>query len=155
MKIEFRRAGPQDLDRMLELLPQIDILDESLTKKKSDFRASRETYAQVFEDILRDPNNEFIVGVIDERVVAMLQLTYIRGLFFGTNRRAMVEDVRIEETFRGQGLGSKLMHFAFERARGKGCQIFQLTTNHWRTDSIDFYKKLGMHQSHIGFRMKL
>lgn len=155
MTMTLREATVKDLDRMLELLNQIDLIDINGVRKKASFEASRDIYSKVLTEIQTDPNNEVLVGLVGGEIVAMIQMTYIPGLFFGTNLRAMAEDVRIAEGMRGQGLGKQLMTLVFERAKQRGCKIFQLTTNDWRTDPIAFYKKLGMKHTHVGLRINL
>ena len=42
---------------------------------------------------------------------------------------------------RGGGIGRKLMAYAIELARERGCRIVQLTTDKRRTDAHRFYER--------------
>ena len=67
----------------------------------------------------------------------------------------MIESVRVDERFRGQGIGREMMLWAIERAREEGCISIQLTTNSERTDAHRFYESLGFAGSHLGMKLKL
>ena len=47
----------------------------------------------------------------------------------------LIESVRVERNYRGQGIGKKFMEFAINRAKEKDCLFVQLTTSSDRTDA--------------------
>jgi len=53
------------------------------------------------------------------------------------------------------GIGRKLMAYALERARDRGCRIVQLTTDKRRADAHRFYDSLGFVASHEGMKLAL
>ncbi|CAN5749040.1 hypothetical protein BH23ACT5_BH23ACT5_24080 [soil metagenome] len=53
---------------------------------------------------------------------------------------------------RGQGLGGKLLGWAVDKARDRGCHLVQLTTNKSRTEALRFYESLGFEATHEGLR---
>ncbi|WMS85634.1 GNAT family N-acetyltransferase [Pleionea litopenaei] len=63
--------------------------------------------------------------------------------------------MRIDDSFRGQGIGEKMFLHAFEMAKEKGCKIVQLTSDKLRPDAIRFYEKLGFKATHEGFKLAL
>jgi GNAT superfamily N-acetyltransferase len=113
------------------------------------------SYHSAFEAIDGDPNNELVVGELDGRVVAVLQLTCIPTLTRRGSRRALLEGVRVEASVRSGGLGRKLVAWAIERAREKGCRLVQLTSDKRRRDAIRFYESLGFVASHEGMKLEL
>src|SRR4051812_22511367 len=114
-----------------------------------------ESYFAAFEAIERDPNNELVVGELDGRVVAVLQLTCIPTLTRRGGRRALIEGVRVDAPLRSSGIGRKLVKWAIERARQKGCRLVQLTSDKRRGDAIRFYESLGFVASHEGMKLEL
>ena len=114
-----------------------------------------EGYINAFREIDADPNNELIVAELDGEVVGTLQLTYIPSISFQGGKRCTVESVRVDEKFRGKGIGREMMRWAIERAKAKGCISMQLTTNNDRTDAHRFYESLGFSKSHVGMKLKL
>ena len=50
---------------------------------------------------------------------------------------------------------NELIVGAIERAREKGCQLLQLTSDKARPDAIRFYESLGFVASHEGLKLRL
>ncbi len=112
-------------------------------------------YCQAFEAIRKDPNNELVVAVIGDRLVGMLQLTFIPQLTYQGRWRALIEGVRIHSNARSQGLGAAMVRYAIERARDRDCVMVQLTTDRAREDALRFYERLGFVASHHGMKLHL
>ena len=88
-------------------------------------------------------------------IVGTLQLTFTPSISFQGGKRATVESVRVDEKYRGCGIGKDLMQWAIERARREGCHILQLTTNSDRKDAHRFYENLGFKGTHLGMKLNL
>lgn len=71
-------------------------------------------------------------------VIGTLQITFLAGL-----------------SRRGEGLGQRLLEWAIDKCRERGCRVVQLTTNKSRTDAHRFYERLGFKASHIGYKLEL
>jgi len=99
-----------------------------------------ESYIKAFEEIDADKNNELIVALNDDEIVGTLQITFTPSISFQGGKRATVESVRVDEKYRGQGIGKELMRWAIERARKENCVAMQLTTNAERQDAIAFMR---------------
>lgn len=150
-EITFRIAVASDLASIVQLLA-----DDDLGRSREVFSNTVATeYSEAFQEIQSDANNEIIVGVRENRVVATLQLTYIPGLTLKGTKRVQIEGVRVLSEFRGQGLGRRLFEYALERAKQRGCKLAQLTTNKVRSDAIRFYKNFGFESSHEGLKLGL
>lgn len=63
--------------------------------------------------------------------------------------------MRIDESVRGLGLGTRLIEEAIARAREHQCCLVQLTTDKQRPEALKFYEKLGFVNSHHGLKLKL
>ena len=90
-----------------------------------------------------------------EPIIGTLQLTYTPSLSFQGGRRCTVESVRVDETLRGRGIGRKMMLWAIERAKERGCIAMQLTSHVQRPRAHGFYEQLGFAKSHVGMKLKL
>ena len=151
--MEFRLAERADVPAILELLADDDV------SRQRGFGTVPEhvdaaTWA-AFEAIAADPGNELIVGVDGTEVVATCQLTFTPGLSRGGARRMTIEAVRVRADRRGGGSGHRMMAYAVDRARDRGCRIVQLTTDKRRTDARRFYESLGFTASHEGMKLIL
>ena len=68
---------------------------------------------------------------------------------------ALVEGVRVQPSFRSQGIGRRLFAWATQRARERGCRLIQLTSDKARPQAIRFYESIGFSASHEGFKLHL
>jgi GNAT superfamily N-acetyltransferase len=114
-----------------------------------------DSYYAAFEAITADANNELLTACLADRVVAVLQLTFIPYLTYGGSWRALIEGVRVDGSVRSHGVGRKLVERAIERARQRGCHLVQLTSDKTRADAIRFYESLGFVASHEGMKLHL
>lgn len=150
MNIQVRAATLDDLPRIILLIAD-DFLGrqrESLTDPIS------ENYVSAFREIEADPNNELFVAELDGGVVGTFQLTFTPSLSFHGGKRSTVESVRVDERFRGYGIGEKMMLWAMERAKERGCVSMQLASHNDRTDAHRFYEKLGFKKTHTGMKIR-
>jgi len=88
-------------------------------------------------------------------IVGTLQITFTPSISFQGGKRAMVESVRVDRKYRGQGIGKNLMLWAINRAKEENCFAIQLTTNADRKDAHRFYENLGFKGSHLGMKLYL
>jgi GNAT superfamily N-acetyltransferase len=112
-------------------------------------------YETAFATIDADPHQLLVICEADGIVAGTMQLTFIPGLSHRGTTRMLIEGVRIHRDARGSGLGTRMIQWAIEQARERGCGMVQLTTDKTRTDAHRFYKRLGFEQTHLGFKMKL
>lgn len=151
MNLAFRTTTIADLPEIVRMLA-----DDFLGQQRERFEDPLpENYVRAFREIEADPNNELIVAELDGEVVGTLQLTFTPSISFQGGRRCTVESVRVDEKYRGQGIGREMMLWAIDRAKEKGCVSMQLTTNSDRTDAHRFYANLGFSASHAGMKLKL
>ncbi len=151
MNIQFRQASAADLPALVQMLA-----DDPLGATREDpGKPLNPAYLNSFQHIDQDPNNELIVAAHAHDLVAMLQLTFIPYLTHTGSWRCLIEGVRVKRNHRGQGLGQQLFDWAINRARQRGCQLVQLTSDKQRPGAIRFYQNLGFVASHEGFKLKL
>lgn len=151
MNITFRPAAMDDLSEVVRLLS-----DDFLGAQRERFEDPLpEGYVKAFREIEADQNNELIVAEAGGRVIGTLQLTFTPSISFRGGKRCTVESVRVDEKYRGEGIGRKMMLWAIERAKGRGCISMQLTTNSDRVDAHRFYEKLGFAGTHLGMKLSL
>ncbi|WP_394826095.1 GNAT family N-acetyltransferase [Pendulispora albinea] len=154
--VAFRRARREDVPAIVALLADDTIAvqrDAELAEHAPGDAIS--DYVRAFEAIDLDPRNFLLVAEQHGTIVGTLQLTYIPSLSRRGSERAQVEAVRVHRDLRGRGLGKRMMEWAIDRARERGCRLVQLTTDKRRTDAHRFYAGLGFESSHEGMKLKL
>jgi GNAT superfamily N-acetyltransferase len=149
--LTFRRATRSDLARIVEMLA-----DDAIGATRDAFTEPLpQSYVDAFAEIDADPGQLLIVAEADGNVVGTLQLTSIPYLTHQGSRRAQIEAVRIDSSLRGGGVGRKMIGWAIEEARRRGCRMVQLTTDKRRADAYRFYESLGFVASHEGMKLTL
>lgn len=147
----FRTATVKDLNKIVQMLA-----DDELGRMRERYELPLpESYLKAFEAIDSDPNNELIVSCLGEEIIGVLQITFTPYITHQGSWRATIEGVRTASSERGKGTGSKLIQWAIERAKERGCHIIQLTTDKKREDAFRFYERLGFEATHEGLKMKL
>ncbi|MBC7900571.1 MAG: GNAT family N-acetyltransferase [Saprospiraceae bacterium] len=151
MDLKYRQATREDLPEIIRMLAD-DVLGSTRERYETPLPT---TYVKAFEEIDEDKNNELIVAALDGAVIGTLQLTFTPSISFQGGKRATVESVRVDEKYRGHGIGREMMLWAIERAKEKKCISMQLTTNSDRKDAHRFYESLGFTGTHLGMKLKL
>lgn len=148
MPVDFRTARAEDVPLIVAMLAD----DVVAAARQGTFG---DEHRAAFDVIDADPNNELIVAELDGEVVGTMQLTYIPGISRRGALRMQIEAVRVASGLRGQGLGRKMMEWALDRGRARGCALVQLTTDKSRKDAHRFYDSLGFTASHEGYKLAL
>jgi ribosomal protein S18 acetylase RimI-like enzyme len=149
--VVFRLAERWDVPAIVRLLAD-DALGAKRERAEDPLPAS---YYRAFDAMAAQAGNEMIVGEVDGRVVACLQLSITHGLSRQGRARATIEAVRVDRDLRGRKLGEHLVTFAMERARAAGVGTVQLTTDKSRKDAHRFYERLGFKASHEGMKLDI
>lgn len=149
--VVFRPATRADLPSIVRMLAEDD-LGSRRERFEEPLPAS---YYEAFEQIDSDPNHELIVAELDGEVIGTLHLMFLPSVSFQGGLRAQVESVRVEEKYRGRGIGREMMKWAIEKAQARGAHLVQLTTHKSREDAHRFYERLGFEKSHVGMKLSL
>jgi GNAT superfamily N-acetyltransferase len=149
--VAVRHATAEDVPEIVQLLWD----DEQGRQRESTSLEQASNYLSAFEQIECDPNSQLFVATLDEAVVGCLQLTVIPGLSYRGIRRALVEDVRVAQSYRGRGLGGHLLSYAEAQATDLGCGLVELFVHSNRNDAHRFYERARYTGAHRGFRKKL
>lgn len=66
-----------------------------------------------------------------------------------------IDTLCIDEDFRGQGIGTKMLEFAKNIAKEQNCTDMHLTVNPNNEKAIKVYEKFGMKVHNLSYMMKL
>lgn len=100
------------------------------------------TEAELIE-IVASPASDVFVARIDDNIVGSLTLVTFR---IPTGIRAWIEDVVVDETARGHGVGEALNQAAIQEARDKGAVTVDLTSRPSREAANRLYQRIGFTQ---------
>lgn len=151
MELKFRLAQADDLIDIVRMLS-----DDTLGATREKFEPGlSNNYLKAFENITNDPNQELTIVEMNGEKVSTYHLTFIQYLTHQGGLRAQIEAVRTNSNFRGQGIGTKVFEYIIDRARQRGCNMLQLTSDKQRPDAIKFYEAIGFVATHEGMKLKL
>ena len=92
------------------------------------------------QEMVDSPASDVLVARLDGRVVGTLTLVTFR---IPTGMRAWIEDVVVDGSARGHGVGELLNTFALDLAKQKGCRTVDLTSRPSREAANRLYRRLG------------
>ena len=98
---------------------------------------------EALRDIISDAGNALFVARLNNRIVGTLTLATFR---IPTGVRAWIEDVVVDESARGHGVGEALNAAALHEARQRGAITVDLTSRPSREAANHLYKKIGFVQ---------
>ncbi|RJX40598.1 GNAT family N-acetyltransferase [Paenibacillus pinisoli] len=147
----FRKAVKEDVREIVRMLAD----DELGAARERYEEPLPEVYYEAFADMEAQRGNQILLAVEGDAVRGCLQLVFIPGLGRLGMRRAIIESVRVDRAYRGEGIGQVMIKEAIELARAENCQMVQLTTDKSRSDAHRFYERLGFTATHEGMKLVL
>ena len=106
----------------------------------------------MFNQLLASPNSHLFFLLKDEQIAGMLTV----GIYHSpTGGKAWIEDVVVDESFRGQGLSKLLVAHAIEFTKSKQIPLLMLTSNSKRVAANKLYQTMGFERKETNvYRMK-
>jgi ribosomal protein S18 acetylase RimI-like enzyme len=94
--------------------------------------------------LLDDPDTDFVLASAEPGASAagVAQLRYRYG-FWRTGGDCLLEDLYVDASARGAGLGRALVEATLERARARGCRRAELDVNEQNAAAIALYESAG------------
>ena len=126
----IRTARSEDSVAIKHLLAQLGYpgLNEEETNKKIS------SYAE--------DNYKLLAAEVDGEVVGFISL-HIFNIFHSPGKIGRISAFCVDERFRSQGFGKKLLQAAEDFFLSKGCTKIEVTSNERRTRTHQFYLKIG------------
>ncbi|MGF0538935.1 N-acetyltransferase family protein [Agrobacterium sp. ES01] len=139
-EVTIRVAGPGDAELIHKALV-------SLARS----RGTEEKMVASVPDVLshgfgKDPAFETLIAEVD-RVFAGLCLSFASFSTWRGERGVYVQDLFVEEAFRGRRVGERLLCEAARRGRRKGARYLRLSVDVENTKAQSFYERLGISHS--------
>lgn len=106
-------------------------------------RSSSPPGEQELERIVQSDATRLLVAKVEGVIVGSLTLALF---WIPTGLRAWIEDVVVDESVRGQGIGAALNQEALKVARDQGARTVDLTSRPSREAANRLYQRLGFKQ---------
>lgn len=137
--IEIHNYTPEYLEIVQQFLNQLTSQPMVLTE-------------DAFKKILTDLNSHLFFLLKDNEIAGMLTVGIYRS---PTGSKAWIEDVVIDNAFRGQGLSKPFLEYAIEFVKQQGIPLLMLTSNPKRIAANNLYQSLGFERKETNvYRMK-
>jgi GNAT superfamily N-acetyltransferase len=65
----------------------------------------------------------------------------------------LLEDVYVDEAYRGQGVGTELVEATIAKATALGCYKLVATSRNTRPEVHEWYERIGFEKNGVAFRM--
>lgn len=129
MKIELvKDLTDEVLAGLARLTPQLKISSPRLTREE----AARMLVSDAVRLLIARSDEGDIIGMLTLIVYPV-----------PTGVRARIEDVVVDQTMRGQGIGAALVQHSLECARAEGADGIALSSNPRRKEANRLYQKIG------------
>lgn len=151
--MQVRRAEAKDIERVLELLVQVDMVHHE--GRPDLFKGPATKYnAKELAVIFENEKTPVFVCVNDrgeimghafcmhKQVVGDSVLTDVKTLY--------IDDICVDEAYRGEGVGKALYEYVLAYARQHG--FYNVTLNVWSCNpgAMKFYERMGLKPQKIG-----
>jgi GNAT superfamily N-acetyltransferase len=133
MDIKIRRAIKDDCKAMMQLINELALYEKAPGEVTVDF----EHFVQ--SGFGKNPLWWAFVAEVDEKVIGFA-LYYIRYSTW-KGQRLYLEDILVNEPFRGKGIGKLLFDRLIEEAKEKKLSGMVWQVLEWNDPAINFYKK--------------
>ena len=156
-KITIRRAEMGDLEKILVLAEKLSKEEYKKYGENLNFEWLRQQERKIFTDSLNDADSLIAVAQSDDRIIAYLRASLYRDdqMLWRVGRGAELYDIFIEEEFRSQKIGARLMDAFLDWCQTKKADYVLVFVASLNGKAAGFYKKLGFKDYQIILEKKI
>ena len=153
----IRKATEKDIPRLGTLLRQVCLVHHN--GRPDLFNVGRKYTDEELKTLLADADRPVLVAVDEaDEALGYCFCAYQQPAPGGALKEVKtlyIDDLCVDETIRGKGIGRILYAAALDMARESGC--YNVTLNVWSCNptAMRFYESLGMKQQKIGMEQVL
>lgn len=155
--MHIRRAHESDIPAILRLLVQVNMVHHE--GRPDLFKGPTTKYtAEELRDILKSDDTPVFVCVNDDGAVlghGFCALEHFGGQLMEERDTLYIDDICVDESARGQGVGQALYRHIVDYARALHC--YNVTLNVWTLNpgAMRFYEKMGLKPYRVGMEQIL
>lgn len=132
MNLEFREATFSDIEKIIKLTNEC-------FNENTDLK-----YAQkIYNENKNDKNQIYIVGVIENKVVAHAKINIIPTMYEPMGTYAILNHICVDLNFRRNYIGTSLLDVCFKVAKERNCKSVSLWSKNFRDAAHGLYHKYG------------
>jgi phosphinothricin acetyltransferase len=132
---------PKNNSLIIKRLQVSDFNEATNTQVESLFKQLNASIGQIEADKIAATRETVFLGCWDgDKIVGMALMATYKVI---SGHKGMIEDVVVNEQYRGKGIGKKLMQFLLREAKMMNLDEILLFTGHHRKAAISLYTSLG------------
>lgn len=143
MPVIFREMKLEDVEEVIALCNEV-------FGERNSVRYAKD----MFEKTKDDPNQIYVVGIYNHKIVAHAKATVIPTMYSKMNTYAIINHVCVRQTCRRKQFATQMLDFIVEICREKGCVALKLWSNNFRTAAHACYYHYGFKREDAGFFSK-
>lgn len=132
MEVKFRIANINDIESIVKLC------NECFEENTEVEYATR-----IYKENEHDKNQIYLVGEIDEKIIAHTKITVIPTIYEKMNTYAILNHVCVKPDFRREHIGSKMLSVCEQIAKDHGCVKMELWSMNFRQAAHACYLNYG------------
>lgn len=140
--VVIRRALPKDIESVYSMLCSL-----------SDKQHNKERFQQCYERNLKDSNIIYLIAEMDTNPCGFISC-HSQQLLHHTGTAYEIQEMYVVESYRGWGIGKKLMTTLRLLINETTFDVFEVTSSNWREEAHAFYQNNGFTQTHKKFTSK-
>lgn len=132
LNILFRRATSEDVEAIVDLCNECFFENTSLEYAKKSFEQTK-----------NDPNQIYLVGIMDGKIIAHVKITVIPTMYEKMNTYSILNHVCVKEEYRRHNIATKMLDECTKISKEMGCVAMELWSNNTRVPAHACYKHYG------------
>lgn len=140
MEVNFKIAKAEDIEGIIQLCNEVFLEDTKLEKA-----------LKVFEETKNDPNNIYLIGIINNQIIAHAKITIIHTMYEEMGTYSILNHVCVKPEYRRHNIATMMLNEIENICTNNGCKTMKLWSNNVRVPAHTFYKKYGFILNDAGF----
>ena len=132
MDVNFKEASYNDVEGIISLCNECFGEHTEIEEAQSIFKQTED-----------DDNQIYIVGVVENKIIAHMKITVIETMYKPMGTYAILNHVCVKPEYRRHQIASKMLDYCMKICKEKGCVKMELWSNNFRVPAHACYKKYG------------
>ncbi len=141
--IIIKKASKNDIPVALGLLYELE-------RPRPQNNSEAEQFENKVKKYMNDTDKQILVAKLDGNVIGVVSIMFLARLNRKTSEMYIPELV-IAKNYQSKGIGKKIIGHCVEIAIKKKCYRIRLESGNQRTNSHEFYRKIGFEQTSLSF----
>ncbi|MFW6270486.1 MAG: N-acetyltransferase family protein [Bacillota bacterium] len=158
MDFKIRKSNKQDYEDLCELYRQSDLMHHQALSEMFEKPLSPPRDKEYLFTFMEDKDSSIFVAEYKEKVIGLIafKLLHSKDIPILKKRTYLkINEIVVDEQYRGNGIGKTLMKEAHNWAIDKGINEIELNVFKFNQNAIEFYRDLGYEVRNLTMTKKL